>query len=538
MSCRGVLGIAALSFVIAVATARPGAQAPAAPAVLQAAPAVTQAAPAVPAATASAAVLKQYCATCHSERLKSGGLVIDPADVTNVSAGADRWEKVVRKLRTQSMPPPGAPRPDAASYDRVATFLESELDRAEAARPHLGKLPLTHRLSRTEYRNAVRDLLALESLPREVGIDYLLPPDNISSGFDNIADLLFISPSNLERYLDAARKISRLAVGDPAMPVMVNIHKLDPEHPQDERVDDLPFGTRGGIAVRSEFPVDGRYIVRVDVGAAQGHDLEILVDGERVALRSLGGGGRGTPAVDAPPGQPDPSDPDPTPPSVDRPAVPGRGAGPDAPGSVGAGGSVGSPGAGGRAGGRGRGAAPGPLEFPLTLKAGPKLIGVAFVQRTEARDEATLRPRMRSRGTQPAINSVTISGPYNATGGGDSPSRRRIFVCRPTSVADELPCARRILSSLARRAYRHPVNETDLRDLLPFYERGRKEGSFDLGIQRALERLLVSSQFLFRIEREPSTRSGQAVSYWNRVSHQRHRACLAAVVLHLEQHSG
>ena len=235
------------------------------------------------------------------------------------------------------MPPPGAPRPDAVSYDRVATFLETELDRAEAARPHLGKLPLTHRLSRTEYRNAVRDLLALESLPREVSVDYLLPPDNISSGFDNIADLLFVSPSNMERYLDAARKISRLAVGDPAMPVMVNIHRLDPEHPQDERVDELPFGTRGGIAVRSEFPVDGTYIVRVEVGAAQGHDLEILVDGERVALRSLGGGGRGTPAVDAPPGQPDPADPDPAPPSVDRPAAPGRGADPaGAAGSAGA----------------------------------------------------------------------------------------------------------------------------------------------------------------------------------------------------------
>jgi hypothetical protein len=293
------------------------------------------------------------------------------------------------------------------------------------------------------------------------------------------------------------------------MPVMVNIHRLDPEHPQDERVDELPFGTRGGLAVRSEFPVDGTYIVRVDVGAAQGHDLEVLVDGERVALRSLGGGGRGTPAVDAPPGQPDPSDPDPTPPSTDRPAVRGRGAGPvdgaAAPGAAGAG--------GGRTGGRGRGAAPGPLEFPLTLKAGPKLIGVAFVQRTDARDEATLRPRMRSRGTQPAINSVTISGPYNVTGRGDSPSRRRIFVCRPASAADELPCARRILSTLARRAYRRPVNDVDIRDLLPFYERGRKEGvpagasaqagSFDRGIQQALERLLVSSQFLFRIEREP-----------------------------------
>jgi len=477
-------------------------------------------APAASAAAVSAAVLKQYCAGCHSERLKSGGLVIDPAGVTNVSSGADRWEKVVRKLRTQSMPPPGAPRPDAASYGRVATFLETELDRAEAARPHLGKLPLTHRLSRTEYRNAVRDLLALESLPREVSIDYLLPPDNISSGFDNIADLLFMSPSNMERYLDAARKISRLAIGDPAMPVMVNIHRLDPEHPQDERVDELPFGTRGGIAVRSEFPVDGTYIVRVDVGAAQGHDLEILVDGERVALRALGGGGRGAPAVAAPPGQPDPTDPDPTPPSVARPVVPGRGAGPvDAAGSAG----------GGRAGGRGRGAAVGPLEFPLTLKAGPKLIGVAFVQRTEARDEATLRPRMRSRGTQPAINSVTISGPYNATGGGDSPSRRRIFVCRPPSpsglrrdppgggpvnAVEELACARRILSTLARRAYRRPATETDIKDLLPFYEQGRrgaglpaeasaKAGGFDLGIQKALERLLVSSQFLFRIEREP-----------------------------------
>jgi cytochrome c553 len=465
MAYRGVLACAVLTFAIAVATARPGAQVPS-----------PQAQPAQ--AAASTAVLKQYCATCHNERLKSGGLVIDPVAVTNVASGADRWEKVVRKLRTQSMPPPGAPRPDAASYARVATFLETELDRAEAARPHLGKLPLTRRLSRTEYRNAVRDLLALESLPREVSIDYLLPPDNISSGFDNIADLLFVSPSHMERYLDAARKISRLAVGDPAMPVMVNIHGLDPEHPQDERVDELPFGTRGGIAVRSEFPVDGTYIVRVDVGNAQGHDLEILVDGARVALRSLGGGGRGTPAVDAPPGQPDPSDPDPTPPTGAR---------------------------GGRAGGRGRGAAAGPMEFPLTMKAGPKLIGVAFVQRTEARDEATLRPRMRSRGTQPAINSVTISGPYQATAGGDTPSRRRIFVCRSSSAAEELPCARRILSTLARRAYRRPANETDVSELLPFYEQGRKDGNFDLGIQKALERLLVSPQFLFRIEREPST---------------------------------
>src|SRR5687767_5760110 len=439
MTYRGLLGCALLGLAIALATARTGAQAPAVPA---------QAAP----AAASAAVLKQYCATCHNERLKSGGFVIDPAAVTNVSAAADRWEKVVRKLRTQSMPPPGAPRPDAASYDRAATFLETELDRAETARPHLGKLPLTHRLSRTEYRNAVRDLLALESLPREVSVDYLLPPDNISSGFDNIADLLFVSPSNMERYLDAARKISRLAVGDPAMPVMVNIHKLDAEHPQDERVEDLPFGTRGGLSVRSEFPVDGTYTVKVELAGAtrDRHDLEVTVDGERVALRTLGGEA-----------------------------------------------------AGGRGGGRG-GGANAPLEFPLPLKAGPKLVGVSFVQRSEARDEATLRPRMRSRGTQPAIASVTISGPYNVTAPGDSPSRRRIFVCRPSGPSDELPCARRILSTLTRRAYRRPVGDVELRDLMPFYEAGRKEGSFDLGIQKALERLLVSSQFLFRIERPPA----------------------------------
>jgi len=430
---------------MAAAGVRPSAQAP-----------VPQAQPGP--AAASEAVLKQYCVTCHNERLKTGGFVIDPAALDNVSAGAEHWEKIVRKLRSQSMPPPGAPRPAPDNSDRVAALLETELDRAEAARPHLGTLPLTHRLSRTEYRNAVRDLLALESLPREVSIDYLLPPDNISSGFDNLADLLFISPSNMERYLDAARKISRLAVGDPAMPVMVNIHRLDSEHPQDERVDELPFGTRGGIAVRSEFPVDGTYIVTVDVGAAQGQDLEILVDGERVAFRSLVGR-QAVPDVDAPP------------------------------------------------------APRGPLEFSLSLKAGPKLIGVAFVQRTEARDEATLRPRMRSRGTQPAINAVTISGPYNVTGPGDSPSRRRIFVCRPQESrrsspeveASEVGCARRILSTLARRAYRRPVNDTDIRDLLPFYERGRKEGSFDLGIQKALERLLVSPQFLFRIEREPAS---------------------------------
>jgi len=410
-----------------------------------------QAPASAPGSSDPAAILTRYCVTCHNERLKTAGFVIDPTQLAAAADHAESWEKVVKKLRTTSMPPAGAPRPDDATYDAVASAIESVLDRAAAARPQIGKLPLAHRLSRTEYRNAVRDLLALGDLPKEVSIDYLLPADNISSGFDTIADLLFVSPSAMERYLDAAQKISRLAVGDTTLPVLVNIHPLDPEHPQDERVDDLPFGTRGGLAVRSDVPVDGTYVVKVELAGTprESHQLEVTVDGARARLEPVG-------------------------------AAP----------------------AGGR-GGRGGGAPDPRFEFPLPLKAGPRLIGVAFVQRTEARDEATLRPRTRSRGTQPAIAAVTISGPYTPTAPGDSPSRRRIFVCRPATAAEEMPCATRILSSLARRAYRRPVTDVDLRDLLPFFQQGRAAGSFDLGIQKALERMLVSSQFLFRIERPP-----------------------------------
>jgi hypothetical protein len=397
------------------------------------------------------AVLSKYCVTCHSERLRTGGFVIAPAQLATAGDHADAWEKVVKKLRSGAMPPAGAPRPDEATYDSVASAIETTLDRAAAARPQVGKLPIAHRLSRTEYQNAVRDLFALGDLPKELSIDYLLPADNSSSGFDTIADLLFVSPSAMERYLDAAQKISRLAIGDTTLPVLVNIHPLDPEHPQDERVDDLPFGTRGGLAVKSDFPVDGTYTVKVELAGGaprEPYQLEITVDGERVKLEPIGG----------------------------APA--------------------------GRGGRGGRGGAPEPrLDFPLAIKAGPRLVGVAFIQRTEARDEAVLRPRTRSRGTQPAIASVTISGPHGASTPGDSPSRRRVFICRPSGAAAQLPCATKILSSLAKRAYRRPVTDVDLKDLLPFFQEGRAGGSFDLGIQKAIERMLVSSQFLFRIEK-------------------------------------
>jgi len=404
---------------------------------------------------APAAVLEQYCVTCHNPRLKTAGLAIDTAELSRVGTNPELWEKVVRKLRSGAMPPLNSPRPNKAAYDSVSTFLETELDRAAATKPNPGSLPLLHRLSRTEYQNAIRDLLAVDALPKEMDYSLLLPADNISSGFDNIADLLFISPSTMERYLDAARKISRLAVGNPEMPLMVNIHKMHPEHLQDAQVEELPFGTRGGLAIRSYFPVDGDYEISLDTAgtARDPNEIEISVDGARVQLVPLGGGGRG------------------------------------------------------RGGAR-------PTEFRVPIKAGEHLVGVTFIERSQARDEETLRPRVRSRGTQPAIASVTISGPYAVKGSGDTASRRRLFTCRPANSATEaaeLACARQILQTLTKRAYRRQPAAADVDRLIPFYTAGRKEGGFDVGIERALERVLVSPQFLFRIESHPESAAAGSV---------------------------
>jgi hypothetical protein len=401
-------------------------------------------------AAAASKTIQQYCVSCHNDRLKTGGLTLAGADLTRLAAHAETWEKVIRKLRTGAMPPAGAPRPDQATYESLATYLETSIDREATNAPHAASLPLVHRLSRTEYQNAIRDLLAIDALPKEIDYPLLLPADNSSSGFDNIADLLFVSPAIMERYLDAAEKISRLAVGDTKAPVLVNRYRLNPEQWQGARVDELPWGTRGGLAVKSDFPADGEYAIKVELAspATEPHQLEISVDGERVRLAALGesSGNRG-----------------------------GRG--------------------------RGRGAAADnkPLEFRIPVKAGPRLVGVTFVERDEVRDESTLRPRMRGRGNEPALSMVTISGPYGARAPGDSPSRRRIFSCH----ADAPACATEILLALARRAYRRPVTDADIQDLMPFYEQGRAEAGFETGIERALERLLVSPQFLFRVEREP-----------------------------------
>ena len=434
---------------------------------------------------ASSAIAK-YCATCHSARVRTAGLALDPSAVTHVETNAEQWEKAIRKLRSKTMPPPGvALRPDPTTYDAVAGYLETELDRAAAAHPNAGRLPPLHRLSRTEYQNAVRDLLALGPVPKEMDYSLLLPQDNVNSGFDNLADLLFVSPTAMESYLGAAEKISRLAIGDPAIPEMVNIYQMPDEKQQTSHVDELPAGTRGGLAVRSQLPLDGEYLVRVALTGAsiEEQNLEITVDGERAQLATIPGGGRGGRA--------------------------GRG------------------GSGGRGGRGGRGAAANapddpdanpdanylrggaaalvrkPLEFRVPMKAGIRLIGVTFIEHDEVRDEEVLRPRYRSTGPEVAVARVTISGPYNPKGAGDTPSRRRIFVCRPASAAEEEPCAQKILLSLERRAYRRPVTAADAQSLLAFYRAGRAEGGFELGIERALQRLLVSPQFLFRIERDP-----------------------------------
>src|SRR5260221_11908091 len=313
-------------------------------------------------------------------------------------------------------------------------------------------------------------------------MDYslLLPQDNAMSGFDNIAELLFVSPTAMESYLGAAEKISRLAVGDPSAPVMVNTYRMPDEEPQTARVDDaLPYGTRGGLAIKSDFPLDGEYAFKVTFAGTSNDEqkLEITVDGERARLEALSvGGGRGGRGGRA--GGPAP--------------VAGRGAQAgvapvDADADPGYG-------RGGRA----------PFEVRIPVKAGPRLIGLPFIERNEVRDEQVLRPRARGIGPALEIGPVTISGPFKAKSAGGTPARQRIFACRAVSGAEEAPCARRILSTLQRRAYRRPVTGEDVQSLMPFYTAGRAEGGFDLGIQRALQRLLMSPQFLFRVERDPA----------------------------------
>jgi mono/diheme cytochrome c family protein len=423
--------------------------------------------------SATQQVLQRYCISCHNARLRTGSLALDGVDLQDIGAHQQTWEKVVTKLRTAAMPPAGRPRPDAATYDRVASWLETELDRIAAARPNPGVRPPLHRLNRTEYKNAARDLLALDDLPREMEIDVLLPADDASYGFDNIADALGTSPTLVERYLSAAQKISRLAIGDAATPLIVDTYKIPPQLPQEDRFDGLPYGTRGGIRIERFFPLDGEYTFRMVLGGARSpdrHDLELLIDGERVQVFTIDGRGRG----------------------------------------------------------RGRGnAGPAPASATLALieqaapdyqvrrfvPAGHHTVIATFVKKTSAAVEDVVRPFSRSgqanAPAQPSLASVTITGPLTAAGPGETASRRRIFTCHPARGAQETECAREIVGAVAKRAYRRPLTDDDLRTLLPFYDAGRAEAGFEAGIQRALERILVSPYFLFRAERDPARAPGR-----------------------------
>jgi len=430
---RSITGIAfvALGLSLTLGASRPSSQAP-------------SDAGAGQVAIAAQAGITQYCTGCHNERLKTAGLVLDPAGVARPGDDAEVWEKVLHQLRAGAMPPPGGTRPPQEFYAATIAHLTRELEASATAEPNPGLLPHAHRLTRTEYANAIRDLLALPDLPKELDYATLLPADNASSGFDNLADTLFVSPATMERYLAAARKISRVAVGDPTLGALVNTHLTPIREPQDARNEDLPFGTRGGLLIDSYFPLDGEYAFEVQTeGASRDvHELEISIDGERRALAVVS--------------------------RARRPASPDEGA------------------------------------FRFKVPAGPHSVGITFLERSQALSEAALRPPGRSRGEMPSVVSATITGPFDATGPGDTPSRRRLFVCRPTSAADESPCADRILTTLLRRAYRRDVTADDLRPVRRFYDEGRAERDFDYGIQRALERVLVSPQFLFRIEQDPA----------------------------------
>ena len=403
-----------------------------------------------------------YCVTCHNDRLKTGQLSLEKMDFDNIPAGAEVWEKVIRKLRASAMPPQTAPkRPDQAMADAFASYLETTIDRAAAAKPNPGHATL-HRLNRTEYGNAVRDVLGLEIDPTP-----LLPADDESYGFDNIADVLKISPSLMQRYMSASWSISRLAVGNPAIVAETATYRAKPDLSQDGHIEGLPLGTRGGMSMRHNFPLDGEYEIRVrlwrataDVikGLEDVNQLEVSVDGVRTRLITIGG----------------PTDRDLSYENSGKSAeeIDKR------------------------------------LTVRVQVKAGPRTVIATFLKQSDAQaDDDVLQPYMRTnldplgyRGL-PAVDRVSVAGPFKPTGAGDTPSRRQIFTCKPSSATEEPVCARQIISKLARKAYRRPVTQSDLDNLIGFYQRGRNEGgNFESGIEPAIQLLLASPDFLFRFE--------------------------------------
>ena len=436
---------------------------------------------AVPASSLSARreLLNEYCVPCHNDRLRTAGLALDSLDVGQVEIGAEQWEKVFRKLRTGSMPPAGRPRPDASSYEALTTWLEVALDRAAAAHPNPGR-PAVHRLNRAEYTNAIRDLLGVEIDGRS-----LLPADDEEDGFDNMAAVLSVSPTLLDRYMSTARHVSRLAVGDTRVAPVFETYTIPEQLVEDDRTsDDLPFGSRG-VAVRHTFPVDGQYVVRIRLrrnlysnirGISEApHLLDIRIDGGRVKQFTVGGAMRGRRPPLSYSG--DVTD-------YDREWLAYSQRADEA------------------------------LEVRVPVRAGTRVVAAAF-DRKPSEPEGVWQPPLpissfgyavdEMQDGYPAVATIAIGGPYDAAGASDTPSRRRVFVCQPTSdrLEDERRCAGTIFATLARRAYRRPVTSGDVEALLSSYDSGRRDTTFEAGIQVALQRLLMDPEFLFRVVRDP-----------------------------------
>ena len=396
-------------------------------------------------------LLARYCVGCHSQQAKTGGIVLENVNPDKPGENAQLLEKVLRKMHTGEMPPRGLPRPEPAVAKAFTASLEAALDQAAAKNPNPGR-PAIHRLNRVEYSNAIRDLLAIDINP-----GFSLPPDDSGYGFDNIGDVLSVSPILLERYISLARKISRLAVGDPGILPAVEEYSVPVGLSQADSVsDDLPLGSRGGIAIQHAFPLDAEYTIRIRVRGFNNRArdlvqcLDLRLDGVRLKnFEILGKSAQG-------------DEESPT------------------------------------------------FEVRVPVKAGVRTVGVNFLSEYAVQEgvlpppPAKATPPPRNLPGRLGVDSVLIGGPFQATGSGDTPSRERIFICKPANSKDEAPCAKKIFSTLARRAYRRNVTDADLKPLLSFFDIGRRNGTFELGIESGLRRMLVAPDFLFRVERDPA----------------------------------
>jgi mono/diheme cytochrome c family protein len=435
------------------------------------------------------AMLDKYCITCHSQKTHTAGLDLETMDLATPGSNGEAFEKIILKLRAASMPPPGQPRPDAATYRAVATTMENTVDREWAANPNPGRIGAVQRLNRVEYNNAIRDLLALD-----INVKPLLPGDDTADGsFDNFADSLSISTAHLERYMSVARQVTRLATGLPPAIPSISTYEIPLHVLQDDRQsEDLPFGSRGGIAIQQAFPVDGEYRIKVRLqrqyqdylkGMGWPQQLDLRLDGKLLKRFSVGGKATGRPAA-------------------------ASFAGDGEPGFAGDDAWEKYMQIGGDAG----------LEIQVPVTAGPHTVGVSFV-REQWEPEGLPQPLQRGRVITndqvymdyANVGSVQIGGPYKPAGTAkDTPSRRTIFICQPKAASEEQACATKIISKMARLAYRRPVSASDVSTLMAFYADGRKEGgsagSFDAGIQFAMERMLVDPDFLLRVVRDPASR--------------------------------